>query len=343
MLHVTNGDFAAQRLLRSGLSGDVLPWRDVLHDGPVPPDRDRAAFCQTRSRFLAENGWTSAESANREFLARDARLDAPTRDDAVILWFEPDLYDQLQLIQVLARLHQREVAQRPEVCIVPADVMLGPLAPEQFAPLFHGRRGIGADDLARGRMVWEAFTAETPDALDALIGRFDREMASRSYASDPEARLPHLTAALRRMLEEYPGVESGLSRSERQILQTLTDGPMTMRDLYQASHGPHEAWAWLGDWSFASYVQRLSKAAVPLVSREDGEPIGVPTPGHDAQRVWEQLVAITAAGNDVLQERADAIATNGIDRWIGGVHLVSSRHWRWNRHAQHLERAGRDS
>ena len=35
-LHVTNGDLVAGRIAESGLSGDVLPWRDALHEGPVP-------------------------------------------------------------------------------------------------------------------------------------------------------------------------------------------------------------------------------------------------------------------------------------------------------------------
>ena len=31
MLHITNGDAAADRLRRAGLPGDVLAWRDTLH------------------------------------------------------------------------------------------------------------------------------------------------------------------------------------------------------------------------------------------------------------------------------------------------------------------------
>ena len=36
MLFITNGDFAAGRIAASGLTGEILPWRDVLHEGPVP-------------------------------------------------------------------------------------------------------------------------------------------------------------------------------------------------------------------------------------------------------------------------------------------------------------------
>ena len=34
-LHVTNGDSAAQGIAGTGLPGRILPWRHVLHDGPL--------------------------------------------------------------------------------------------------------------------------------------------------------------------------------------------------------------------------------------------------------------------------------------------------------------------
>ena len=38
MLHVTNGDSTAQIIDARGLAGTVLPWRDVLHEGPIPAE-----------------------------------------------------------------------------------------------------------------------------------------------------------------------------------------------------------------------------------------------------------------------------------------------------------------
>ena len=38
------------------------------------------------------------------------------------------------------------------------------------------------------------------------------------------------------------------------------------------------------------------------------------------------------AGRDVIEGREDAVALNGIDRWLGGVHLVGQNRspWRWD-------------
>lgn len=329
-LHVTNGDLAAQGLARSGLPGDVLAWRDVLHDGPVLPDDDREPFRSARAAFLADRRWADEHAVLRDLVARDARLHELTAGDSLILWFEPDLYDQLQLIEVLSLLHRRPAGERPSVSIVPADLMLGELAPTKFPPLYEVRRAITAGDLQRGHDAWRAFSAATPDDLLQLVDAFDRSIRARTYAADEQERLPHLTAALRRVLEEYPDAETGLSRSERQICEALTPGPATLTKLFRHSHQTSESWAWLGDLSFAWYVDRLSQGASPLLLHTKGTRVLAPTHADDRTGFWERRVELTAFGTDVVRARADAIAANGVDRWIGGVHLTTTRHWRWD-------------
>ena len=329
-LHVTNGDSAAEGLARSGLPGDVLAWRDILHDGAVPPDDDREAFWNVRAQFISSGGWAREQEVFDDFASRDTRLDSLTQDDTIVLWFEPDLYDQLQLIQVLSRMQQRPPEKRPRLFIVPADVMLGPLDPPQFPPLFEARRPIADDDLANGRLAWTAFTSTTPDALVSVARKLEREVPAKRYDVDAHVRLPHLSAALFRMLEEYPDARSGLSRSERQICESLVQGEATLSSLYPAAHHKREEWPWLGDSSFGWYVERLSTCAQPLISNADGTTLEQPDGRTESKEYWQSRVTLTPFGRDVIQGRADAVRANGIDRWIGGVHLMTARHWRWD-------------
>ena len=54
VLHVTNGDAVVPEIAAAaGVDpGDVLVWRDVLHDGPVPAGLDADALAQVRARHL---------------------------------------------------------------------------------------------------------------------------------------------------------------------------------------------------------------------------------------------------------------------------------------------------
>jgi hypothetical protein len=328
-LHVTNGDAAAGGLARSGLPGDVLSWRDVLHDGPVPPDDDLPAFRQARAEFLASRAWTTMEEALVDLEERDARLDGVLPEHEVTLWFEPDLYDQLQLMQILARLAAKPPSARPRLTIVPADLYLGPLAPDKFPSLFAARRQIRDIDLQHGTDAWRAFTAPDPTALMDVTSRIDAEVSARTYGGDDDTRLPYLAASLRRLLEEYPDREHGLSRSERQICEALAPAQTTMGKLYQAAHHGAESWIWLGDWSFAWYVQRLSDCARPLVVHTNGTRVMAPGRDANARGFWERAVELTPFGHEVVRERADAVSANGIDRWIGGVRVLEGG-WRWD-------------
>ena len=68
MLHVTNGDVAAGVLRAAGMEGDILPWRDVLHEGPVRADLPLEELSKLRARFIAEAGWANREVAEAQLV-----------------------------------------------------------------------------------------------------------------------------------------------------------------------------------------------------------------------------------------------------------------------------------
>jgi hypothetical protein len=75
----------------------------------------------------------------------------------------------------------------------------------------------------------------------------------------------------------------------------------------------------LGDTFYFRIVSRLAHARTPLLEAE------VP---HIAASTRLRL---TAAGQRLLDDKEDHIRLNGINRWIGGVHLRGDEaRWRWN-------------
>ena len=88
----------------------MLPWQDVLHEGPVPA-LPRQELLRTRARFLADCGWGRQQALLSSLERRDRQLLEALGDGLqVVLWFEHDLYDQLQLLDVLALAHTAEAA-----------------------------------------------------------------------------------------------------------------------------------------------------------------------------------------------------------------------------------------
>jgi hypothetical protein len=299
MLHVTNGDAAADAIRATGIPGGVLPWRDVLHEGPVPAGLGLRELSLVRAGFIASRGWGEVDEARRGFEERDAALARSADEDEVVLWFEHDLYDQLQLVQLLDWFAAHP---RPRLTLINPAQYLGPSTPDQLRALFLLRMPVTHAHLSAARAAWEAFRAPDPRAMEAIPGA---ELAA----------LPHLAPALRRHLQQFPSTRDGLSRSERQALEVLAEGPRTAGELFVASHHDREDPIWLGDSTFFSYLKDLG----PLVAIEE------------ADEFHRCSVTLTDLGRDVLAGRADRVAAIGIDRWLGGVHLHGRAvPWRWD-------------
>ncbi|HEY2549866.1 MAG TPA: DUF1835 domain-containing protein [Streptosporangiaceae bacterium] len=104
-LHVSNGD--ATDVPGTGLARRVVYWRDVLHEGPVP-EAGPAELRRIRAGYLSEHEGADRATALRQLTERDQAL-ADGRAGDYVLWFEADLYDQLQLTEVVARLAALDV------------------------------------------------------------------------------------------------------------------------------------------------------------------------------------------------------------------------------------------
>ena len=140
--------------------------------------------------------------------------------------------------------------------------------------------------------------------------------------------LEFMPDALYRLFEEFPSSTNGLSRTERQALEAVRDGARTLGQAFMATQVKEER-IFMGDWSFWTVIRRLVEVPVPLLSAVL-PPAEMPT--------GEEAVSLTTAGRRVLDGEADHVALNGIDRWIGGVHLTPTNCWRWDARLKLLKR-----
>jgi hypothetical protein len=314
VLHVTNGDIVVDLLRRAGLADAALAWADVLHEGPVPAGLDDAGLRRVRAEFLAGADGVDAPAALARLEARDRAL-AASRDGEYLLWFEADLYDQLQIAQILAAMGDLGVApgRVTLVCIGEYPGIahfggLGELEPEQLGGLLGAAARLTSDALDLGAAAWAALRADHPGGLGAIA-------ASRS----PELRF--LGEAFDRLSREYPSTRDGLSLTERRLLAATMGDDGAAAGAVFARVGEREARPFLGDLFFFRTAARLATAPVPLLELDP--------PGGEV--VAATRLRPTAAGRRVLRGQADHVALNGIDRWVGGVHLHgAAARWRWD-------------
>lgn len=315
MLHITNGDSVVGTFRQVRFPGVYLAWRDVLHDGPVPQTATLSELSDVRAQALASFGAGTYNEIRTDFAARDKVLEDSSKHEEIVLWFEHDLYDQLQLLQLLdwfssngnsGKLSLIQVNSYPGV---KPFYGLGQLSGPQLARLFPTRATVTQAHLVAAREAWRAFRSDDPGTLLELTERAEQ----KSYA------LPFLAKALQRFLQEYPWTTDGLSRIERQILLAVAAGARKRQEIYFESR-KHEDVPW-GDGSVYLRLDGLAEGPNPALVE-----------------VCKNEYAVTDAGQKLLEGKADWIdLSGGIDRWLGGVHLNGQQpQWRWDDNSKTL-------
>ena len=84
---------------------------------------------------------------------------------------------------------------------------------------------------------------------------------------------------------------------------------------------------YITDLSLMALAEILSGTSPPLLTLRDGR-----TPGG---QTLQGAIRLTDMGRAVLRGTEDKVATCGIDRWLGGVHLQpGADRWRWSAEQQ---------
>jgi hypothetical protein len=310
-LIITNGDVAAARLADAGIEGEILPWRDVLHEGPVPGGLVLEALSLVRAPYLAKRFGHPLPLVNEQFANRDAMIRSHGQFERVELWFEHDLYDQLQLVQVIDFFAKE--GRIANLRLIQSGDHLGGQSAEALRELGTIGRSLGAADLAEAQALWHAFTDSSPARLMRL--------------AEGATALPYMGAALRRLFCEFPALGSGLGLTEERALTVLMSGQRAVGEIYRLTQAQESA-QFLGDASFFRLLDDLALAPQPLVtSAASASYAGGPVPltigvSPDAR------IRITEAGRLAVGGKFDHAVENGIERWFGGTLVTPESLWR---------------
>jgi hypothetical protein len=295
----------------------------VLHEGPVPFTDDLAELSAVRADYLSSRGWATPQQLRNDFEARDRGLMVSEVFDRVALWFEHDLYDQLQLLQILDWFESHP--QPPgKLLLVQSSSFIGLMKPDDVIELRASEQPVSPEQLALAQRAWAAYRSDTPEEWAELLQGTD-------------ASLPYLRPAVLRMLEELPD-RRGLTRTERQILTSLQHGILNPPQLFALSQRQEEA-MFMGDWSFWGVLDGLSFGDTPLVEglRNVFEN---PEDAAGTQIYLKSEVRLSPFGEAVIEGEADRYAENSIDRWWGGTHLTDDNLWRLDSETQQLMAPG---
>jgi len=305
MLHIHNGDSVATSARRANLPGRHLPFREAMIAGPVRslPAHD---FIEERARWLADSFDDKLLRTRNGLLEQEHAIDGARHEDEVILWFEHDLFCIVHLIYLLGRLTKCR-----HLKLVWSPKALGLLEGQELWDVFNTRTEVPHPMTFLASQAWTAYTSEDPTELNRMIG-------------PPQRDFPFLTEGFTLHASRFPSTRNGLGEIEKRIMDGIAAGATDFTSLF-SRFDPAPPHLGVGDGEFLRHLRRLATSAVPMItiSEAQGSP---PKPRY----------ALTPAGEDVLAGKADYIALNNADVWLGGAHLTHEKLWRWDEQAQKI-------
>lgn len=315
MLHIMNGDHAANRLRESGIQGDILVWRELYTYGPVTTDMKKSTARQHRAIVLEDElGIPQKEYLQIEALEKKLRSLQQYKE--IVLWFEYDLYDQTMLSYLLnyfsgedlqnIRLNLLCINSYPEVEHFRG---LGQLTSKQIESLSGSWHVIEKQELRAGKQFWEAYTSSDI-------------RQHQQYLQSGTNELPFAKATFEAHLSRLPSVTNGLGSIEQATLQAISAGVQHPHDLFREV-GDKLHILGLGDLEYWAHLKRIAEGASALIRMSGASSFPKYTQYDQAFR--NAVLSLTDLGVQVLKDEVNWGTLREDEYWVGGLHVVKGK------------------
>ena len=212
LLHITNGDSTTSVLQNLKLSGKIITWREMLCEGKTLRDVGSESFWKSRFDFFSKKYQITKE----QFISRTVRefknLCQQKIQEEIVLWFEYDLFCQINMIAVISWIKKHRKGVRITlVCSGKEDDTdkmygLSELPDSRLLELFEKRTILTNDDIEYADYLWQLYCAESPMQLQHI----------------PDSpTFPYLKDAIKAHLLRFPTIRNGLNVIENKILEEV--------------------------------------------------------------------------------------------------------------------------
>ena len=320
MLHIVNGESTAATLKLTKIKGEIFSFKDTLINGPAPATQNRSEWRGVRVQHLTDTYGLKRNECEKEFLNQEAALSSAVKHDEVVLWFEHDLFCQLNLLYLLDSFSQTDLKK---TCLSLINIGtfpgrkdfrgLGELNPDELASLFPKREKVTQSKLELAAKAWQAFRSPNPTAIELLL-------------HSDTSELPFLATAFAAHLRRFPSTANGLGQLEQTGLQLIADGCGKFGEMFPKFIAAEKTYG-LGDAQLWTTLFNLSNGNEPLLTITNAPATAALQPGMIKRASFK----LTKAGQSVLAGKDDFVKLNGMDQWLGGVHLFGKeKMWRWH-------------
>jgi len=222
-LHILNGDSTAEIFSKSSLEGDVIVWRELLCEGTLHKDVGSDDFWKKRYTFFEKIGISKLEYYDKT-IKELVQLEDVSNYDEIILWFEYDLFCQVNLLGLCSYLLQsfRKSILYSLVCVGHKKGKVGlqtlsDYQPNEYLELYKNKVKLTHHNLLYAHECWHVYAEGNPENL-------------KTFNFNKLDKFQYLQQAIHQHLQRFPK-ENGLNQIETKILEIIQQKAQTKKEI----------------------------------------------------------------------------------------------------------------
>lgn len=251
--HITNGDSTTNYLKSLDVKGEFITWREMLCEGKTTNDVGSEDFWKTRFDFLKKS-YKISKQTFIDFTLKEYRLLCQKKhQEEIVLWFEHDLFCQINMLAVLSWL-KRYRKGIPVFLVCSGDVKgskkrlgLAELNKTQIKQHYKNRVLLKRDDIEYADYIWQLYCSDSPLRLETV------------HQFNPMSPFKYLSDALEAHLKRFPTLSNGLNEIENTILQTAARDQITSKKAFVGTLLKQQNVHGYGDVQYFARLDELKK------------------------------------------------------------------------------------
>ena len=224
ILHITNGDSTTNYLKKLNFQGDFITWREILCEGKTSTDVGSEHFWKSRFDFLKQSYKVTKKQFIDLTLKEYRNLCNHKSQEEIVLWFEYDLFCQINMIAVISWLKRYRKGRKISlVCsgeVKGSNKLLGlaELTEKQLKTQYQNKTELTIDDIEYADYVWQLYCSDNPIKLQNV------------YQYQQNTTFKYLIDSLLVHLQRFPSIGNGLNNVENSILDITVNSALNSQD-----------------------------------------------------------------------------------------------------------------
>jgi len=286
-LHISNGGTFTKRLKTFGIKEPILSWEEMLCEGPTTYNIETRELFRLRQDFLSKN--YDLEIDFKAYNKEIKKLDDVDNISEIVLWFEYDLFCQINMLAVINLLYQRDI-KKPLYLVCSGRVegekelkSLSQLKDTQLKSHFDNKVLLNEDDIELAKTLWGIYCGKDHNLFKPFI------VTKSSFQ--------YLGSCLKAHLLRFPDSKNGLGTLEQNLLKLLEKHEIVSRHHLVGYAINYQGYYGYGNLQY----ERLIKNLEPFIEDRDGH------------------IKLNELGESVLNGKKNAMEIIHNDVVFGGV------------------------